>query len=388
MNMKHMLRTLLPTSVKKLIKAFPKYIFYWIPIQKNKIVFINFAGAPFGDNPKYICLEMVRQKLQVDQVWLLHNLRSFLPDGVRGVSLNSLRSFYELATAHVIIVNINNILPGRLKKKAGQIIIQTWHGSHGFKYIERQAEDTLTPDYISASKLSTDMTDIFISDGPENTQMYRAAFQCTCKIIETGMPREDILFTANQQQLDTIKDSLGIAKDKSILLYAPTFRDNKRTDVYNLDFDSILSALTQRFGHEWIILLRLHPNVKSCEINCDSNKIINVSSYGDPQELIAISDALITDYSSIYHDFFITEKPVFVYTPDLTDYITQNRHLKPSFFTMPWACNKDMHTLIENILHFDNEKYKKMVSDYRDSIGAIADGKASYRVVEYIKRFL
>lgn len=388
MDIKYILKMLLPAAVKRLIKEFPKYIFYFTPVHKNKIVFINFDGASFGDNPKYICLEMLRQKLQLDQVWLLRDIHSYLPKGVRVVSLNNLQSFYELATAHIIIVNVNNILPSRLKKKDGQIIIQTWHGSHGFKYIERQADDTLTSGYIYASKLSTNMTDIFISDGPENTQMYRDAFQCVCKIIETGMPREDILFSANQQKLNAIKNSLGIAKDKSILLYAPTFRDNQRTDVYNLDFDSILSALAQRFGHEWIILLRLHPNVKSYKIYCDRNRIINVSSYGDPQELIAISDALITDYSSIYHDFFITEKPVFVYTPDLTDYIKQNRHLKPSFFTMPWACNKDMHALIEDILHFDNEKYKKMVRDYRDQIGAIADGKASYRVVECIKHFL
>ncbi|NBK98509.1 MAG: hypothetical protein EOM50_10885, partial [Erysipelotrichia bacterium] len=76
--------------------------------------------------------------------------------------------------------------------------------------------------------------------------------------------------------------------------------------------------------------------------------ISEVSENGEILEMYSAGHQLINDS---------TEEVTAV----MTDYIKQNRHLKPSFFTMPWACNKDMHALIEDILHFDNEKYKKMV---------------------------
>lgn len=388
MLIRNMSKLIIPVSLRRFILGVPKYLCYFFSVNKKKIVFINFAGKGFGDNPKYICSEILRQKLDLDCVWLLANMDSFLPDGVRKISIHSLRCFYELATAHIIVINTNNVLPGRLKKKDGQIIIQTWHGSHGFKYIERQADDILSESYVHDSKLNTKMTDVFISDGPDNTKMYRDSFQCTCDVIETGMPREDILFEHDSSHLDKIRESLGIPRNKTILLYAPTFRDNGSTNAYDLDFPRVLNALKQRFGGDWIALLRLHPNVKNYNV-CSSNAdILDVSSYGDVQELIAISDVVITDYSSIYHDFFISNRPVFLYTPDLSSYVQSNRKLKPGFFKMPWKYNRDIDELLNEICAFNETKYKKMTSNYINQIGAIIDGKASYRVVEYIKQYL
>lgn len=388
MTLKDILKIIVPVSLRRFIFEAPKYFCYFFRVNETKIVFLNFDGKGFGDNPKYICSEILRQKLNLDCVWLLTDMDSFLPDGVRKISIYSLKCFYELATAHIIVINTNNVLPGRLKKKDGQIVIQTWHGSHGFKYIERQADDMLSESYIHDSKLNTKMTDVFISDGPDNTKMYRDSFQCTCDVIETGMPREDILFENDSSHLAKIRELLRIPKNKSILLYAPTFRDDGSTEAYDLDFPRVLDALKQRFGGDWIALLRLHPNVRNYNV-CSSNKdILDVSSYGDVQELIAISDVVITDYSSIYHDFFISNKPVFLYTPDLSNYVQRNRNLKPEFFKMPWKYNRNIDELLNEIYAFNETKYKKMTSNYINQIGAIIDGKASYRVVEYIKQYL
>lgn len=386
MMIKNILKLIIPIPLRKAIFGAPKYFFYLFQINKNKIVFINFNGKGYGDNPKYICSEILRQKLAVDCVWMLEDMNAILPPKVRKISIHGLRCFYELATAHVIIINTNNVLPGKMKKKKGQIIIQTWHGSHAFKYIERQIDDMLSKSYIHDSKLSTKMTDVFISDGPNNTKLYRDAFQCTCDIIETGMPREDVLFEDDTSHLDTIRESLGIPKNKSILLYAPTFRNDGSTKAYDLDFSSILDALKQRFNSDWIMLLRLHPNVKNYNVHSDA-KIIDVSSYGDVQELIAISNAVITDYSSIYHDFFISNKPVFLYTKDLDNYIKENRKLTPLFFQIPWNKNRNEEDLINDILNFDKNKYHEMITHYKNFTGAIADGKASSRVVEYIMQY-
>lgn len=357
-----------------------------VPVKRKKILFINFGGSGFGDNPKYICLETLQQNLDLDRVWAVNNVYLELPKEVRPVKYRTVQYYYELLTAHIIVINTTNPFPKFFKKKSTQIIIQTWHGSHGFKYIERQADEMLPASYVEKSKNTTKMTDVFISDGPDNTQMYRESFHCTCDILETGMPREDILFSRDTSYFFQIKKKIGVELNKSILLYAPTFRVSNDKEIYNINFSSIIKSLKKRFNNDWIVLVRFHPNERDIPVYSDD--IINVSRYGDIQELIAVSDALITDYSSIYHDFFLMNKPVFLYTKDLDRYIQTNRHLKPMFFDMPWNRNETEQDLNQEILHFDGVKYKNMVNEYKKRLGLIADGKASYRVVDYIKKHL
>ena len=193
----------------------------------------------------------------------------------------------------------------------------------------------------------------------------------------------------SQNRLKRLREKLGINKSKKVLLYAPTFRDDGSMEAYDLNFKEVLSAMHHKFDGEWIALLRFHPNVSHInKIPTDGKVIINVSKYGDVQELIAISDVLITDYSSIYHDFFITNKPVFLYTKDIEHYIAKDRQLRPEYFKIGLNRNKTMATLLKDIMNFNLEAYQNLVMEYRKETGAIADGKATQRVVEYIKQYL
>lgn len=374
-------------KIKIYIRDMIAYFFSFSPIRK-KVIFINFNGRGFGCNPKYIALEMLDEQVNAQLIWLLRNLDDEVPFGINKIKWGSLNFYYQLATAKVIITNVKNALPFR--KRAGQKLIQTWHGSNAYKYVEKEVENQLSPRYVAESKQNSALTDLFISDGPVTSQWYRDSFWCTCEIIESGMPRNDIFVNGTSQQKLKIRQLFHLTLEQKVLLYAPTFRDDGSRDCYQLDFAGILESLKERFGGDWRILLRLHPNVQQGLTIPDelSKHVLDASKYGDAQELIFASDVLITDYSSICNDFIMMNKPVFLYVSDLNTYMKKGRGLKENYKELPMPKNQTNKELIDTIKRFDIRTYKEGIRKYKDKYLGIVDGHASERVVEKIKEYL
>ena len=112
------------------------------------------------------------------------------------------------------------------------------------------------------------------------------------------------------------------------------------------------------------------------------NSKINVTSYPNMQELLLISDILITDYSSSMYEFAIMKKPVFLFVPDLHKNI---RPLKPSFYTLPFPFATTNKELNDIIYHFEKDEYLTSLNEFLKTFVCFDDGHASERVVERIK---
>lgn len=352
----------------------------WLPASRQKIVFNNFHGKGYGDSPKYIAEEIIRQGLPYDLVWLVNDMNMSFPPGIRKVSLQSARSSYELSTARVIVSNVKVALP--YCKKKSQYYIQTWHGSMAFKAIEKDAIDKLQPQYVKESIEDSKHIDLFLSSNSVQTQEIQSAFWYDGEIFESGSPRNDMLFKGDDVK-NRIKQGLGLRPDTKVVLYAPTFRDDFRMDVYNLNLLEMCSRLGNRLGGNWIALARLHPNVMgACPIVC-SDRVLNVSSYPDMQELLLIADVLVTDYSTIIYDEVIMDKLVLLYAPDLDDYKT-NRGLKQIYFDLPTRICQTSDDLCDYIDEIDVGQYHAELRRFLDSIKVFDDGHASERVVKRI----
>lgn len=373
--------------IKQWIKKLIEMVFSLFPMQ-NKVVFINFNGRGFGCNPKYIALEMLREQIDTEIVWLVSDLNELIPPQIKKVRWGSLLFYYELATAKIIVTNVKNALPFRKRYK--QYLIQTWHGSNAYKYVEKEAECQLPVRYIVESKENSALTDLFISDSPKTSQWYRKSFWCTCEILESGMPRNDIFMNGTNEQKLKIRKCFKLNLKQKILLYAPTFRDNGSFDGYQLDFVKILEALRNRFSGDWKILLRLHPNVQKGLIIPTElrNDVFDASKYGDAQELIFASDALITDYSSICNDFILMNKPVFLYVSDLDIYMKNGRGLKTNYMELPMPKDRTSDAVAETIKKFNIDDYHKKIDEYKKKYLGSIDGHASERVVQKIKQYL
>lgn len=351
-----------------------------LPLEK-KIVFTNFEGRGYGCNPKYIAEELIRRNSEYDLVWLVKAKDKSIPERIRQVSFDGRESYRELATAKVIINNVKGEI--NLRKRKGQYYIQTWHAGFSPKYLERDAKKKLPRSYILESKNNSRDTDLFLSNSVAQTEEYRRAFWCTCPILEKGLPRNDVFFGKLDDRKRALKNKLGIDLKTRIVMFAPTFRGmNDELSMYDLDLHELKKAVISRFGSKWVIALRMHPNV-SCNI-AKVDDMIDWSDYSDMQDLLLVSDIVITDYSSSIFDAIEMDKIVFIYANDLSDY-QKSRGLKREFYNLPFKIAENRHQLIDNIMNLDVEQYLSSLVGIKQRYCTFDNGEASDAVVDIIE---
>ena len=371
---------------KSFIKKFIVILFdtRLFKVKKNKIVFDNFNGRGYGCNPKYIAEEIIKEKLDYDLVWIVNDINCEMPPEIRKVKKGSLKSFYELATAKVWIDNVRN--SKIVNKKSNQFYIQTWHGSLGLKEVEKAVEDKLPKDYVEEAKIDGQITDLMITNNKNNEEQIRRSFWYNGKILCEGVPRLDIIYNTPKSIIDKVYNYYGIDKKKAIILYAPSFRIDNKTDYYKFDYEKCCKKLKDRFDKEFVMLVRLHPNVSA---NSDfinyNDQIINATDYSDVQELIAASTVVITDYSSIGFEAGIVYKPVFLYANDLDRYIKEERNLLFTFDEIPFEISKTETDLYQSIINFSQKEYEKRCKKFYNYIGVVNNSSSAKRIVKIIK---
>lgn len=162
------------------------------------------------------------------------------------------------------------------------------------------------------------------------------------------MPRNDELVNNHDNKTAAyIRKYYNIPADNKIILYAPTYRKGKRNEAtdYNLDVRGIVEAAKERFGGEWTILYRMHYFIKKrLPADTKGQHIIDVTDYGDMQDLLLAADILITDYSSSVWDYSLLKRPCFLYTTDLDEY------LETQGFT--WMCATGHSHLLKTMPHW------------------------------------
>ncbi len=353
-----------------------------LPIKKNKIVISNYCGRGYGDNAKYIVEELLSRGENVDIVWLTKNEdeAKTLPKGVRSCKYASPESIIELTTAKVWIDNCRKNF--RYKKKDQQYM-QTWHG-FALKRIERDVEDKLEAVYVRDAVKDSANIDVIISDSSFMTKIYKESFWYDGEVVEWGSPRNDKIFNLDAQTAQKVRDFFGLKESTKVVMYAPTFRANKSTEPYSVDYHRLCKACEERFGGDFVALVRLHPNVvnKCSDLKFDE-KVINATLYPDMQELLAFSDIVITDYSSLMFDFSLMMKPCFQYATDIEDY-KGDRNFYFQIDSLPFDLCIDNDELEKAVLNFDEAAYRERLGAFFENVGMIRDGLASKRCADWI----
>ena len=360
------------------------YINRFHPINSHKAVFCNYNGKGFGCNPKYIALEMLKRSQEWDIVWVVKEDKYTFPKGIRTVKWDSKEAIYELATAAVWVDNQRKLWYHRKRKK--QFFIETWHG--GAETLKKIGADNPAnfnnKPYEHTSRHMDKIVNIMVSNGTLCNEIYKSAFLYNGNILECGSPRNDILVNCPETFITKVKDFFNIPYNANIVIYAPTYRNGRKTDKMQLDGQRILEALSNKFGGEWYMLKRLHPTMVQCASGLGySTNIINASEYDDMQELLAASDVLVSDYSSVIGEFSIMKKPVFLYAEDINDY-SRERDFYVNYFELPYLIAENEDELIENISSFNKEIYEDKVYCYHKKIGSVENGTASKAVVDAI----
>ncbi|WP_170177335.1 CDP-glycerol glycerophosphotransferase family protein [Lactiplantibacillus modestisalitolerans] len=358
-------------------------LFGLFPIKNNKVVFSSFSAGSFSDNPKYIAEELLKENLAVDCVVVLRNTkRIHLPDGIRYVKYNTLRYLFELSTARVWVDNTRK--QDFIVKRKGQYYIQTWHGAIPFKGIEHDIAESLSTKYINIAKHDSQLIDCVLTNSDLGKEIIKKSFWYDGPVIKTGSPRLDKLISKDSLFHDEAKQKLNLKTNVKYLLYAPTFRDSGDISVYNINFSSIINSLERRFGGDWNVIVKLHPNIKDEHIKISKN-VINATQFPDIIELFSVADVLITDYSSSMFEFALTKKPVLLYMPDIDDYL-KYRSTYFEIEELPFKVANNLHELSSNIIGFNTEQYHTELDKFYKKLHLLEDGNASQRVVDIIKK--
>lgn len=350
-------------------------IFFVFPIKNNRIFFSAYSGRQYSCNPKYIS-DWIEQnyKDEFEIIWAFNepDAFSYLKNrNIKCVKFKSIKYLYYLLTSKIVIDNVESwsILP----KRTGQYVINTWHGGGAYKGVGLKRKDT--SETLDKNMLrKNERISIYLSSSKVFSQMtLRESFQYNGKIMECGMPRNDLLIKNDENKKNIIKEKLGINKKIGIVIYAPTFRHDLKYK-YMLDYEKTLNALKNRFGKEWIMLIRTHYYLQSEKI--ESSRVKNVSDYPDMQELLLISDVLITDYSSSIWDFSLMEKPCFLFMPDYNEYIDEREFYTP-IQDWPYPASFSMEDLEDKIIKYDHEIAKKRILNHHIKLGICESGMAS-----------
>lgn len=376
----------LRTAGIKVLNLFTK-----LPISSNTIMFESFLGKNMSDSPKYIynyLSENYPGKFKF--VWVFNNIRENLPEDIIQVKRFSLNHLYYIATSKFWISNMRQ--PKWYPKRDNQIFLSCWHGTPLKKLVfdmdeVHSATKTYKQDFYDQSR----NWDYLISANKYSTDIFKSAFLFDNPILELGYPRNDLLHHPNKEDISNqLKEKLGIPKDKKIVCYCPTWRDDEyyKPGKYKFKLALDLKRLRKELGDEYFFILRTHYFIAdSIDVKGLENFVYNASTYDDVTELYLMSDVLITDYSSVFFDYANLKRPILFFTYDLEKY----RDTLRGFYLdiekdCPGPIIKTNSELIEVLKDFDKLKneYKDDLDKFYERFCYLDDGNAAKRISEEV----
>ncbi|PSK91343.1 CDP-glycerol glycerophosphotransferase [Murinocardiopsis flavida] len=357
-----------------------------------QILFDSYTGRQFSDSPHSIYAELrSRSGVWSDypMKWLVRDGQVTLPDDLTRVRYNG-RDFYEaLARSQYLVTNSRQ--PGWFARRPDQTVIQTWHGSM-LKRIGFDIENIRgkSRDYHDKLAWETRQWDYLVSPSPWATERLRSAFRFEGEILETGYPRNDIFFAQGRDALaERTRERLGLPAGKKVVLYAPTWRDDKyyTRGKHKLDLHLDLRRMYEALGDDHVLLVRRHPRVVDSVPIVGKDFVYDVSLYPEIMELFLITDVLVTDYSSMMFDFANTGRPMLFFTYDIEGYRDNLRGFYFDFEeTAPGPLLLTSDDVIGALRGIDDvaEGYKAKYKAFTDQFCPLDDGKAAARVVDRV----
>lgn len=307
--------------------------------------------------------------------------------GLLRTALNEIRAAYYLATARAFIVDDYFFPIYAIRPRAGTTIVQAWHACGAFKKFGHSVLDKS----FGAERALTERVqihsnyDVCLVSSRAAAVCYAEAFRQPLDrfVWDLGIPRTDLLFGDQRTAVaaDTVRRRYAIPTDRRVVLYAPTFRGERTTDArHPQDLD--LHRLRSELGDDHVILVRLHPFVRAgFVVDADlAGFAIDVSDYPEVNELMLVSDVLITDYSSVIFEFALLGRPILLFAPDHEEYERERGFYFDYRNEGPGPVFETADALAAHLRAgvFDTQRIER----FRDRWFEIADGHATERVVD------
>ncbi|MDI3421689.1 bifunctional glycosyltransferase/CDP-glycerol:glycerophosphate glycerophosphotransferase [Streptomyces luteolus] len=366
-------------------------VFSRLPVKKGLVVFESQLGKQYSDSPKAIYEEMRRQGLEFEAVWSYAGSPEGFPADATLARRWSLPYLKALAQAEFWVDNQS--YPLKLTKRPETTYIQTWHGSAlkrmGF---DEPAWKLRSQPRQEEQQRVLNRFDRFLIRSEHDVRTLAKAFRLQERtLLRVGYPRNDALVHAREREAaegrrtrGPLAAELGIPEDKQVLLYAPTFRkQGGRSRRFELPFD--VERFAEQLGDRYVLLVRSHylnhvvlpPSVRGT--------VVDVSARHDVNPLMELSDALITDYSSVMFDYALLDRPMLFFAYDYEEYVHEGRG---TYFDLlerapgPVVRSEDeLYGALESLTE-DEAKYQPERERFVAEFGEYDKGTAARSIVE------
>lgn len=352
-------------------------------IKDNRIVFLSNRRTDLSGNFEFV-YRLLKNDKNLD-------IRFVLDDrDVRHMSFkNMLAIGYYLANAKVILVDDYMELLFKLPRRKGNTLIQLWHACGAFKTFgcsrmgKKGGQNLKSPNHRNYDYATVSSDEI--------RKFYAEGFGLPIeKVVATGVPRTDIFFDKVYKEKVTKEfyEKYPKLKDKKILLFAPTFRGNGKNSGYYPTELFDVNALYEALGEEYAIIVKHHPFVHNRNTIDPKYQdyIIDLSTNSELNDLLFITDLLVTDYSSVVFEASLLEIPMLFYGFDLEQYIATRGFYYEFETFVPGKIVYHFDELIEAVKKGDFESEK--IAPFRDRFFDGKDGKSSQRTVDLIYKSL
>ena len=341
---------------------------------ENAVFFESFYGRTVGCNPQAIDRALAAQAPDVVRYWSVVDLSVAVPEGAVAVVEGSPEWWRARAASRLLVVN--DWLRRRFARKPGQRVLQTWHGTP----LKRLAlhRPGFDPRRMAAVVKESRRWDVLLAQNTYSERILRKAYAFFGRPIWVeGYPRNDALVTGDAA---SIRAALGIEQGERVLLYAPTWRDD-RTEMVDFVDPEELARQTDA-----VVLVRGHSRTIDTGRDRAGARVIDVTGYPETSQLLLAADALITDYSSVMFDFSVTGKPMYFLVPDLDHYRGQ---LRGFYFDLasraPGPLVGSQKELVDALADPEHEKtFGARYMAWRAQFNSRDDGHAAERVVDRI----
>lgn len=296
----------------------------FIAIDDESVLFLSYGGKKYDDSPKFVYqyIKDCAAYSQLKPVWAFKDPDAF-PEVTDKVKVDSLAYFLTAIKSKYWITN-SSCARGLNFKKRGTINVLFQHGMAGIKKIGSDIENKKG----TYRQFFNEKFDYIFIEGKEEATLLEKAWGINRdRLFLTGLPRNDDLVGVSEIEIESIKQKLRIPQGKKVILYAPTFReervDSAHNSVLNVPFD--FGKWEKNLSNEYVLLITAHYEVERLLDTIPNNEFIfNVFNYPVLNDLLKITDIMITDYSSIVFDYSILERPIFCYGYDYEEYM-ENR---------------------------------------------------------------
>ena len=354
---------------------------------ENAVFFRTDMGGSAGDSALAIMQELQRRNADLKYYWAVKDASIPIPPGGEAVYDGSEKWTEKIARSRFIVNNYGAI-QGYLDHDH-QVYLQTWHGTplkiiglSEWKYLNGSQE------WLDQKREAAGYWDYLVTASPFTTELFPTEFLFEGTTVELGMPRNDRLALATEEERAQILRKLGIDPSQKVALYAPTYRDYLRNSWRAAAYEGLdLDELTGKLGPEWTVITRGHSfNKRAGSLMKGNERVVDATFHPDIADLYIASDACITDYSSVMFDYSVTRKPLFFFVPDLEDYLSS----RPMYMELPEIAPspllREVGELAEQLLDVENfsAKYGQAYEAFRQRFAPHDDGHSAERVVDQL----